>query len=292
MRYDVAVMEKMESRKGIWLVALAALLWSLNSPIVKGLSLDSLSIAAFRSLAAGVALAPFIRIRKIRWNVYALGMLLSFAALSTCIILGLKMTSAPIAVGTQFTAPVWLYLVERKKGQGGLRRIWPLLLLVLGVFLFMCSKAEGVSLKGNLVALSTSFSFAALTYCAPRCASENPLGMTAISCLFTALLLLFFVDAPLETLRSASAGQILTLVLLGVVQTGAGYGCYYMGLRYTNGRTAAQIAPLEMILGPLWVALFLHEYPDILCLLGFALVLAGVFGEAYVSARQERKESI
>jgi len=214
-------------------------------------------------------------------------MLLGYAGLSTCVVMGLKMTSAPIAVGTQFTAPIWLYLAERKqsKKEESLRRLWPMGCLLLGIVLFMCSRAEGVTMKGNLVALSTSFSFALTTLSSPRCAKENPLGMTALCCIFTGLLLLPFSDVG--ALGSASGEDLFRLLLLGVVQTGLGYGCYYAGLNHTSGRTAAQIAPLEMILGPVWAAILFQEYPDPIGLLGFAFVLGGVFGEAFQSEKKE-----
>ena len=97
-------------------------------------------------------------------------------------------------------------------------------------------------------------------------------------------MLALFVRSGLSGQFAAiTAAQWPVLVLLGVVQTGGGYATYFLGLRDIDATTASMISPLEMVLGPLWVALFLHEYPDWIALLAFAFVIAGVLGEVAVA---------
>lgn len=55
--------------KGTLFVLLAAVCWSINSPIVKYLTLNPFLICGLRSLIAGIALLPFLRIRKSRKTV-------------------------------------------------------------------------------------------------------------------------------------------------------------------------------------------------------------------------------
>ena len=47
------------------------------------------------------------------------------------------------------------------------------------------------------------------------------------------------------------------------------------------------LCPLEMILGPVWTAIFLQEYPDAIGLLGFLAVTVGVLGEAFLSGKKK-----
>lgn len=56
--------------KGTLFVLLAAVCWSINSPIVKYLTLNPFLICGLRSLIAGIALLPFLRIREIKKNRY------------------------------------------------------------------------------------------------------------------------------------------------------------------------------------------------------------------------------
>ncbi|MDD4075625.1 MAG: DMT family transporter [Eubacteriales bacterium] len=286
----------MESKRnnlnlGLWLVVLSAVCWSLNSPLVKVLELNAFTLTGMRALIAGLALLPFLRVKRMNWNRFTFLMMLSYMVHCTLIVLALKTTSAPIAVAMQFTAPVWIYIWEHKKGEKLLFScIWPLFVMLLGMAFFMFSKGTGVTMKGNLIAEVSSLSFAALTYFTKRAQTDNPLGLTSVSNLLTAaVMLLFFADAPVAAVTALHPLQLLVLLLLGVVQTGGGYAFYFVGLKHVEASTAAMLSPLEMVLGPLWVALFLHEYPDSIALAAFVFVIAGVLGEVYVAKKLQKK---
>ena len=94
------------------IVFLGALCWSLNSPIIQFLTLDSLLICALRSLIAFAALAGFLRPRRLSWGPWTLVYCLSYAALCLCVVVALGLTSAPVAVGMQYTATIWLFLLN------------------------------------------------------------------------------------------------------------------------------------------------------------------------------------
>ena len=70
------------------------------------------------------------------------------------------------------------------------------------------------------------------------------------------------------------------MLVLGVVQVGGGYAFYNVGIQKISAQKASIIALWEMILGPVWVALFLKEYPTPMVLAGFALILAGMLLDA------------
>lgn len=93
------------------MVFLGALFWSLNSPLVKFLTLNALLICGLRSVIAAVALLPTIRPKQLRWNRWMLMYVCSYAGLCVSVILALSLTSAPVAVGMQYTATIWLFLL-------------------------------------------------------------------------------------------------------------------------------------------------------------------------------------
>ena len=66
------------------------------------------------------------------------------------------------------------------------------------------------------------------------------------------------------------------LLVLGIVQVAMGYGLYNLGLQYVSPQRASILALWEMILGPVWVALFLHEYSSGMVIAGFLLILGGI----------------
>ena len=81
-------------------------------------------------------------------------------------------------------------------------------------------------------------------------------------------------------MRTLSAGDWTVLLILGIIQIGAGYGFYNLGIQKISAQKASVIALWEMILGPVWVALFLKEYPTPLVLTGFIIILE--IGRAHV----------
>ncbi|MBE6564396.1 MAG: DMT family transporter [Ruminococcaceae bacterium] len=277
---------------GPLLVLTAGLLWSTNAPFVRWLTLDGFSVVAIRSLIAGLVLLPFFRPQKLRFNRDLVCFLACFVLVTLGIALAIKTTGAPIAVGMQYTSGLWLFLVSRpKKKDLALSRIWPLILLSAGVVVSMCSRADNVTMLGNLIALSTGFTFAAMTHFAKKVGNENPVGLSAIANLTTgiaaAVIAVAVNPAVPKAVLSLGGREWAVLLFLGIFQIGVAYACYYSGLRYTKPTTATMLAPLEMILAPLWTAIFLHQYPDSIGLIGFVLVIAGVIGEAVRSMRQE-----
>lgn len=168
-----------------------------------------------------------------------------------------------------------------------------MLLLLCGVVVSMFSEAEGITLLGNVIAISTSFSFAGLTYFAKKLNCQNPIGLSCVSNLMLAVIAavvaLLFEWGSVASLTQIQPTEWLVLLYLGVFQIGVSYALYYSGLRYTPVTTASLLCPLEMILGPVWTAIFLSEFPDTVGLIGFLIVVVGVLGEALLSVWRNRK---
>lgn len=259
------------------LVFLGALLWSLNAPVVKFLSLDSLLICGLRSAIAAAALLVFIRPRQLKWNGWMLLYVCSYAALCLSIIKSLTMTAAPIAIGMQYTATIWLFLINMLRTKHfDIREFVPVGVILVGVIIFMCSSTDTASTTGNLIALFEGVFFACMTVSAKKAGGTNPIGLTAVANLFTGTLM-FLIFPVIRTELTAMTGlEWKVMLLLGIVQVGGGYAFYNLGLQKISAQRASVIALWEMILGPVWVALFLKEYPSVPVLVGFVIVLLGM----------------
>lgn len=267
------------------LVFLGAVFWSLNSPLVKFLSLDAFLMCGLRSLIAGIALAAFIRPKQLRWNGWMLLYVCSYAALCLSIILSLKMTSAPVAIGMQYTAIIWLFLLtllKTKKWNG--KAAIPVVIIFVGVILFMCSGTDGSSSTGNLIALFEGVFFACMSVGSKKAAGTNPIGLTAVANLFTGILILSLFPSSTAMMVQMSGMDWMWMTILGVVQIGCGYAFYNLGIQKVSAQKASIIALWEMILGPVWVAIFLQEYPSIPVLIGFVIIIAGLFLDAKLNS--------
>ena len=285
---------KNKNTLGMLLVFIAAVLWSTNSILVKNIELPSMLIGAMRALIAGIVLAPFIRPKKLKFSPKMLLMAVAFTLNSVGVVTAIKLTSAAIAVGMQFTSPIWLYIYSRIKGYPFIkRRVIPLAVLTAGVVISMFSKAEGVTLIGNLIALTTGLSFAVVTQLGKDLGGDNPVGITAINNLFMAavILPLFCRDSVGQLFTMDTVGWV-TLLALDIVQFSGGYVFYTLGLRYTTAARASMISPMEMVLSPVWVAIFMHELPDAVGLIGFLVIIAGIALEVIFTAQYERAASV
>lgn len=277
-------MSKIRFSGGV-LVFLGAVFWSLNAPLVKFLTADPLLICGLRSLIAGIALAPFIRIKRLNWTPWMILYIASYCALCISIIVALSKTSATIAIGMQYTATIWLFLVNlllTKKFNK--KSFFPVCLIFAGVIFFMCSGGGKNSSSGNLIALMEGVFFACMSVGSKKSAGSNPLGLTAIANLFTGIFVFIFFPYTKVLVPTLSTQSWIILLILGVIQIGAGYGFYNLGIQMITAQKASIIALWEMILGPVWVALFLQEYPNMMVLTGFCIILIGMVLDARVNA--------
>ena len=278
-------MKKLTVSGGL-LVFLGALFWSLNAPIVQHLTADPFLMCGLRALIAGIAMAAFIRPKKLQWNGWMVLYACSYCALCLCIMLSLSMTSSAIALGMQYTALIWLFLaslVQTRKFR--FRSFIPVCIISAGVVFFMCSGSDKTSATGNLIALLEGIFFACMTASSKKAAGTNPLGLTAVGNLFTGILVLALFPARTATMVTLSAMDWFWLLILGVVQIGCGYAFYNLGIQRVSPQKASVIALWEMILGPVWVALFLGEYPNLPVVIGFVIILAGMVLDARLSTQ-------
>lgn len=271
------------------MIFLAAILWSSNAPFIRYLSLQGVEVVAFRAVLAGLLLLPFLRIKKIKFSWYLLGYIVCFAGMVFGVVIALKTTSSAIAIGMQYISCLWLFLVSKPKGKDfRLSRIWPMLVLIVGVVVTFFSSGEGVTLEGNLIALSTSFTFAGSTWFAKKINTENAMGLSCLGNLFAGVIAMVIVSPTWQFVCQIQLTEWLVLLYLAIFQTGLAYTLYYVGLKYVSPTTATTIAPIEMILAPIWTAIFLGEFPDLYGVIGFVLVVIGVFGESIVSSRSNK----
>ena len=275
---------------GGMLVFLGALFWSLNAPLVKFLQIDPYLMCGLRSLIAGIALLPFFRPKKMKWNGWTALYVCAYCGLSLTIILALKQTSSAIAIGMQYGAIIWLFLARWIATRHFDRvSFLPVSIVLTGVVLFMCSGTGG-TMTGNLLALTESIYFACMTVSSKKAAGDNPLGLTALGNLFTGVLVLAAFPGSTSTVIAISGMDWVLMVVLGVVQLGCGYAFYNMGVQKVSPQKASLLALWEMLLGPLWVAIFLQEYPSALVLIGFAVILVGMLLDALMPQLMKKQK--
>lgn len=276
-------------RRGIVLVAAAALLWSTGGIGIKFLAEPPLKIAFYRSATAAVALLLFFRPRIWRWSAAFLIGIVSYAACLTTFVLATKWTSAANAIFLQYCGVVWVLLFSPIVLREPFRRRDAAAIGVAfaGMLLFFVGRFESRGFAGELSALASSVFFATLVLALRRERGRGAEAVVTYGNVLAALALLPWVRADLGV-TAVSAG---VLGFLGIVQIAGAYALFVHGLRYVTATQASLVGMLEPIANPIWVFLFLGERPGGLSLLGGAIVL-GAIGWRTLSAGPPAAEAV
>ena len=81
--------------------------------------------------------------------------------------------------------------------------------------------------------------------------------------------------------------DIALAVALGVFQVGAGLTLYTIGSKAVPAAELALLSMTEVLLGPLWVWLFLGETAGLYTLIGGAILMAAIAGNALSGLRRK-----
>jgi len=261
-------------RRGVLLIAAAALLWSTGGMGIKFLSEPPLKIAFYRSATAAVALFVLFRPRIWRWTPAFLVGIASYAACLTTFVLATKWTSAANAIFLQYCGVVWvLLLAPLVLGEPFQRRDGAAVAIAFaGMLLFFVGRFEARGLRGEIAALASSVFFAILVIALRRERGGGAEAVITYGNVFAAAALFPFVRHELAV--TPLSGAVLTL--LGVVQIAGAYALFVSGLKHVTATEASLVGMLEPVANPIWVFLFLGERPAALSLLGGAIVLAAI----------------
>lgn len=261
-------------RRGILLVASAALLWSTGGIGIKWLAEPPLKIAFYRSATAAVALLILFRPRVWRWSAAFLVGIVSYAACLTTFVLATKWTSAANAIFLQYSGVVWVLLFSPLVLKEPFHRRDALAVTVAfgGMLLFFAGKFESRGYAGEIAALASSVFFATLVIALRRQRGRAAEAVITYGNVLAALVLLPFVHRDLAVSTQSAA----VLTFLGVIQIAGAYALFVQGLKHVTATQASLVGMLEPISNPIWVFLFLGERPGVASILGGAIVLSAI----------------
>jgi drug/metabolite transporter (DMT)-like permease len=261
-----------DRRRGILLIAFAALLWSTGGIGIKAIADSALKVTFYRSLFAAIALFAFFRPRW-RTTPTFIFAIVSYGACLTAFVVATKWTTAANAIFLQYAGVVWVLLfsplVVREPMRS--RDVIAIAVAMCGMALFFVGKFEARGMAGNAMALVSSVFFAALILALRR---EHDAAESAITwgnaALALALLPVVRHDLALTT------KSLAVLLFLGLFQIAVAYVLFVRGLKYVTATQASLTGMLEPVSNPIWVLLFLGERPAGFAIIGAIIVLAAI----------------
>ncbi len=161
---------------------------------------------------------------------------------------------------------------------------------IAGIAVMVADKSGDVAIKGSLAALGSAFGFAVFTVALRWGKSGEMLPSIFLSGVF-AIVITFLVCQVLEFPVTLSVRDGSIAMGMGVFQVGAGLILYTLGSRSLPAAELTLLSLAEVLLGPLWVWLFLGETAAFNTLVGGVILLAAIVGNA-ISGKRRRPPPI
>lgn len=270
------------------LVLAAAVIWSTGGLFIKWTSLSGLELSFGRSLLAAITVALFTRREGFGLNrVTALASLL-YAALLLLFVLSTKATTAANAIFLQYTAPVYVLILEplfyREKFRQ--RDLLVVLFCVIGMSLFFVGKLRPQDVTGNLLALGSGVCFA-VYFLLLRHSRSREVNRASSVIYGNLLVVLITAPAGLAAIPNLNLHDALSVLYLGVVQIGIAYTLFTLGMsRGIRSLDAGIVGYIEPVLNPIWVFLVLGEQPSNWALVGGVIIITAVVLHTTMKARE------
>ena len=264
-----------KNRTGPLCMIAASVCWSFGGICIKFIPWGAMSIIGLRALFAAVVFAVYRRSVKIKFTFGNILAALCLSAVTILFVFANKQTSAAAAILLQFTAPVFIILIElifyKKKpkiSEGAAVSI-----TILGMLLFFADNLDGGKILGNILAIASGLAFAGVFVCNKR-RDTNP---------EQALLLGFFINSVIGlpfVFFEVTAEPVawIAVTFLGIVQVGLAYVFFSAGIKKTSALLACLITAMEPVLNPVWVALATGEMPGKFAITGGIIIILTVVG--------------
>jgi len=271
-------------------VLAAALLWSTGGLFIKWTNLSGLELSFYRSFFAVLTVAFFTRREGLGLNRISAAASVLYAALLILFVLATKKTTAANAIFLQYTAPVYLLILEPLiyKERFRISDILTVLICLGAMTLFFVGKLRTEDFAGNLIALASGGSFA--VYVLMLRHSKARLVNRASSVIYGNLLAIIITARwGIAVLPSLGRFDLLTVAYLGVFQLGLSYTLFtYAMAQGVRSLDAGIIGYIEPLLNPVWVFLILGEKPSKWALVGGAIIITTVIVHMLIEARQKK----
>jgi drug/metabolite transporter, DME family len=272
-------------------VLAAALLWSTGGLFIKWTKLSGLELSFYRSLFAFITVAIFTRKEGFGLNRLTAVASVLYAVLLVLFVLATKQTTAANAIFLQYTAPVYLLILEPLIYKEEFRRrdLITVLACLGGMTLFFVGQLRPQDVTGNLMALASGLCFA-LYFLLLRHSKARAVNRASSVIYGNLIAMVFLAPVGLAALDKIDLRDAFSFIYLGVVQLGLAYTLFTLAMaRGVRSLDAGIICYIEPVLNPVWVFLAIGERPSKWALVGGTIIIAVVLLHTLVEAKERRR---
>ncbi len=284
-----------EHRKGIALMVGATLCWATAGILVRNMEVtDGWKIAFWRSSFMTAFLLIVLsfqhgprllkRVHAMGWPGVISGLLFAWMMISFILALSLTTVANTLVVGSisPFVAALCGHLFL---GEKVAPRTWLAMIAAIGGIVMMFFDAlTGGGWAGNLIALCIPLGFGANVVILRK-------HRTAVDMVPSVLLAGIFsmlIALPFALPLTVSAGDLVLLSVMGIVQLGVGLLLMMVAVRYLASAEIGLLSILEIVFGTLSVWVLIGERPSQAALVGGGIVVAALAANQIAGLRQSR----
>jgi drug/metabolite transporter (DMT)-like permease len=277
------------------LVLGAAILWSTGGLFIKATHLNPFEVSFGRSLLATITIVIFTRKEGFGLNRISAITSILYAALLILFVVATKLTTAANAIFLQYTAPVYVLILEPLfyKEKFRARDFVTVAACVAGMSLFFVGKLRPEDVSGNLFALASGVCFA-LFFLLLRHSKARQVNRASSAIYGNLIAVVICAPAFFGAVRRGiSPEDYARIAYLGIVQIGFAYLLFTLAMaRGLRSLDAGIIGYVEPVLNPIWVFLFLGERPSGWAIIGGAIIIASVIVHMLFEAKAKREPLI
>lgn len=276
-----------EHQKGILYVFTSALLWSTGGLFIKLISLSAMQLSFFRCSIAAISFALIFRKRILLINKLSLINSLFYAIVLISFVIATKTTTAANAIFLQATAPIYVLIFEPLINKTTYERIniITVAVCVVGMILFFVGKLEPGHLEGNIIALVSGTTFAALFLGMKK---NDPQYQQ--SSIFWGNIIVALICFPfLYSIKLITFSDLWMVSFLGIFQIAVAYAFFASGLKRIFAVEASIIAMIEPVLNPVWVLIGYGEIPSFFAIVGGIIILSAIIVRSIIAGTSNTK---
>ena len=278
----------MDKRKGLLLVLLGAIAFSLGGVFIKFIPWNPIAINGGRCIFSSMVIAAYLYFsgHKVKINKTVLLGAVCVGSMMLCYVASIKLTSAANAIVLEYTAPIFVIILEAFLFHREIRKIDIIIcqLVFLGIGIVMIDGLGKGHVAGDLIALASGV-FYALTIMLNEFENGDSLSSVLLGHILMAIIGLPFIFRETDF----SASTLLLVAALGIFQAGAGYTLLSVGLKYADPISGSLIASIEPVLNPILVSLFYHEHMGINTIIGGLIVIVSIVVYNVITLKKEKK---
>ncbi len=285
-------------KKGLIYISISALLWSTGGLFIKVITLDAYQISFYRSGIAAITILIISVIRKVKlkfeFDRISFFCSITYAFILILFVIATKLTTSANAIFLQFTAPIYLLVLEPLflKTKFEKRNFIALIFCFLGMTLFFFGRLDLSNITGNFFAIGSGICFALFSLFLKWKKQLHKSESTIIYIIAGNILVCLLCLPVIIDKLALNVTQLSILLFMGVFQIGVSYIIFNEGIKYISATESIIIAMLEAILNPIWVFIGVGEVPTIYSISGSVIILFTIIWRNFFLKSKEKIEIV